>query len=451
MKRDIEPVLAGMLADERGREVILVEGARQVGKSYLVERVLSGLSRPCVTIDLEKDRKTARLIDRTTDFEDFRVLMCDHCGLSEDGGILFLDEAQESPVLARYVKSFKEDWSGVRVVLTGSSMHRLFGQPGTRVPVGRTRSLCVYPFSFPEFLRCLGHTELAEFVGSAPRAIPASRHEHLLLLYDRYLHVGGYPEAVKALAAGEPPEPVLDEIMGSLQDDFVRKEDYEPSLFTDTIRAVACHVGSPSKYTHVDATKYYAKKVIAAMSAWHLIIEVRPQALDPQHSDFLPKRYLHDLGVVNRYRTVAVPSVSLLHTLDPPLRTPLGGLFENAILLSLLEGESAKKHVGTWRKGSKSAVEVDLVLDAATLAMKIPIECKAALAVRKRHVESLAEYLRLTHQRFGVLVTAAALEVACRTDEFCILNVPAYLAAKTNICRYATTCGVPPCATELPV
>jgi predicted AAA+ superfamily ATPase len=436
MKRDIAPILAGMLSDVRQREVILVEGARQVGKSYMVSQVLQGLERPVVAIDLEKDRKTARMIDKTVDFEDFRTLMRDRCGLNEEKGILFLDEAQECPVLARYVKSFKEDWHGVRVVLTGSSMNRLF-KPGTRIPVGRTRSLSVLPFSFSEFLRCMGHIELADFVKTAPVSIPASRHEHLLGLYDRYLHIGGYPEAVKALAEGQMGEPVIDEIMGLLQDDFARHEAYEPALFEETLRAVANHVGSPSKYTHINTTKYHAKKVLAAMKAWHLVLEVRTQALDPQHSDFLPKRYLHDLGVVNRLRTMAIPSVSLLRTLDAALRTPLGGLFENAVLLGLLEGESAKKQVGTWRKGAKSAVEVDFVLDAVALGMKIPIECKAALAVRRRHVGGVTEYLRSTHQHFGIVVSAAPLEVIRDGDAHAVLNIPIYLAMRANILHYA--------------
>jgi len=439
MKRDIEPLLSKMLANETSREVILVEGARQVGKSTMVGQVLRSTERPHVAIDLEKDRKTARLIDRTEDFEDFSALMRDHCGL-QDNGILFLDEAQECPILARYVKSFKEDWRGVRVILTGSSMNRLFTLE-TRIPVGRTRSLCVFPFNFSEFLRGLGHIELADFVGSAPSWIPASRHDHLLQLYDRYLHTGGYPEAVKALAAGEDAEAVTDEIMGMLQDDFARKEDYDAALFEETGRAVAGHVGSPSKYTHVNATKYYARRVIEAMKAWHIVLEVHPHTLDPQHSDFLPKRYLHDLGVVNRNRAMAVPSVSLLRTLDPPLRTPLGGLFENSVLLSLLEGESAKKQVGTWRKGAKSAVEVDFVLDATGLEVKIPIECKATLAVKRRHVDSVADYLTATRQHFGVIVTAAPLGMVRRGEAHCILNVPAYIATKANILRYSEVHG----------
>lgn len=438
MKRDVESILSDMLDDSRRHDVILVEGARQVGKSYLVNEVLAKRASRYVSIDLEKQRKIARQIDRTEDFEDFRALMKDECGLEEDGSILFIDEAQESPVLAHYVKSFKEDWPGVRVILTGSSMHRLFSGD-VRIPVGRTRSLCIYPFSFPEFLRCLGHQELSELVSSIPSRLPPSRHARLLDLYDQYLHIGGYPEAVKAVAAGDSHVPVIDEIMGTLQDDFSRKEGSAPQLFNETFRAVANHVGSPSKYTHIDTTKYRAKQVIATMRAWHLVLEVQPQALDPKHSDFLPKRYLHDLGVVNRYRSMAVPSLSLLKTIDPALRTPLGGLLENAVLLSLLEASSARKQVGTWRKGAKSAVEVDFVMDAADAGLKIPIECKAALSVKRRHAQSLVSYLTMTHQPIGFLVSAAPLGEIYRGDGCCVVNIPAYLATRHNILRLAQT------------
>lgn len=436
MKRQIEPQLLSMLQSSEQREVILVEGARQVGKSTLVRQVLDQLGQAHVAVDLEKDRRIARLISKTTNFEDFRSLMRDQLGLREDGTILFIDEAQESPVLARYIKSLKEDWSGGRVILTGSSMHRLFDSD-VRIPVGRTRSLCVFPFSFQEFLRCLGDAELAELLNSAPCSIPSSRHQYLLEQYDRYLKAGGYPEAVKALRAGESPEEIIDEIMGTLQDDFVRKEDYDLTLFEQTIGAVANHVGNPSKYTHIDTSKYYAKKVLADLCAWHLVLEVHPQPLDPQHAQFLPKRYLHDVGVVNRFRTLAVPSISLLNTLEPSQRAPLGGVFENAVLLNLHEGASAKKKIGTWRKGASSAIEVDFVMDASQLGLKIPIECKAALNIRRRHAANVVEYLRETRQRFGVLVSAAPFGMVPSGDDVRVLNVPIYLATRHNLTQYA--------------
>ena len=105
-------------------------------------------------------------------------------------------------------------------------------------------------------------------------------------------------------------------------------------------------------------------------------------------------------------------------------------------LLGLLEGESAKKTIGTWRKGAKSSVEVDFVLDAPALGMKIPIECKAALGVRRRHAESGIEYLTATHQSLGVVVSVAPLGLIHRGNARAVINIPVYLATKDNILRY---------------
>lgn len=145
---------------------------------------------------------------------------------------------------------------------------------------------------------------------------------------------------------------ILEDIIFSLEEDFQRKEAYQPGLFSNTIRAVANHVGSPSKLTHIDATKYHARNILEAMKSWHIVIEAIPYALDPGHSNFLPKRYLHDTGVLNLFRSLAVPAISLISTIDPLLRTPLGGLFENAVAVSLLSGESAFKSLSTWKESS---------------------------------------------------------------------------------------------------
>jgi hypothetical protein len=87
MKRDIQPVLAGLLSAPGHRDVVLVEGARQVGKSTLVKQVLAEVECPKVAIDLKKDRKIARLIDKTADFEDFRFLLRDQLGAGRNSAL----------------------------------------------------------------------------------------------------------------------------------------------------------------------------------------------------------------------------------------------------------------------------------------------------------------------------------------------------------------------------
>lgn len=422
-----------MLRADSAPRTVIVEGARQVGKSYLVAETLRELGRPYQAHDLEKNRALRRQIERTESFEDFRALMTDRYGV-RPGTILYLDEAQECRKLAEYVKSFTEDWHETQVILTGSSMRRLFGA-GVRVPVGRTRSLLVLPFSFPEFLRCGGYDELARFVCSAPGEVVRSRHDTLLELYDRYLLVGGYPEAVKAYWRGEEYRVVLEEILAQLSEDFERKEQLEPWLFEEALRAVADNLAMPAKLTQVETTKYRAREVIAKMKRWHLVIEVEHRAFDPRHSRFLPKRYLHDIGIVNMKRSLAAPEISLAGTLSPVLRTPLGGTIENAVLLSLLENESAVKEITTWKRGGPNSVEVDFVFDYAAQRCKIPIEVKAALTSNSRHATNLRHYLRESAQRFGVVVSAAPLHVQSG-DECSIVNIPAYLCTKSNIQAY---------------
>ncbi|MCP5102558.1 MAG: ATP-binding protein [bacterium] len=431
MKREIESKLHSMLTDDSQNNVIIVEGARQVGKSYMVNHVLKSQPLPYFPFDLEKNKKLKRQIENTEDFNDFQTLMTDQYRLKKDS-ILFLDEAQESKKLANYVKSFKEDWPDIRVILTGSSMNRFFNED-TRIPVGRTRSITVFSFSFSEFVEYIKGEELADFLRSVPGTVPASRHQMMLELFDTYMLVGGYPEAVIAYKNKEPYYEIVAEIMAGLEEDFQRKEEYEPGLFKEIVRGVANYVGSPSKLTHFDTTKYRAKKVIAAMKGWHILLEVEQYSLDPQRSNFLPKRYLHDIGVVNRRRSLAVPSVSILETVDPVLRTPLGGLFENAVLLNLVKGESARFSMGTWKKGKNSDIEVDFVMDVPELKVKIPIECKAALTLKSKHYKNLLHYLRLTGRKFGVVVSAAPLQKITTKDQITIVNLPVYLADKENI------------------
>ncbi len=436
MKRDIHEKLQGMIEDTGHNDVIMIEGARQVGKSYLVDSVLKSTNIPYLSFDLEKNAKLRREISKTEDFFDFQTLMKDRYEL-QPGSILFLDEAQECLKLAEYIKSFKEDWKDIKVILTGSSMNRFFTKE-TRIPVGRTRSICVFGFNFPEFVKFTKNENLAEFIHSAPETVPRSRHDLLMELYDEYITTGGYPEAVKAYHGGHSPRDISEEILASLEEDFQRKEAYQPGLFSSVLKAVADHIGSPSKYTHIDATKYYAKQVIEDMKAWHIILEVSQYSLDPGRSDFLPKRYLHDIGAASLLRSMAIPEISLINTIDPLLRTPLGGLFENAVLINLLSGDSAFKKISTWKKKKQVGIEVDFILDSQNGHNKIPIECKATTTIKNWHIKNVIHYLKLTNQTFGIVVSAAPYEKIAIENKFTVLNLPIYLATKQNIESYFT-------------
>ncbi|MBF0433099.1 MAG: ATP-binding protein [Fibrobacteria bacterium] len=440
MERTIQPVLIQHLLNPLKKETIVIEGARQVGKSHLVMKSLDYIKTheniKCFSFDLEKNARLRRSISQTEDFADFKDLMQDQYKV-KNNSILFLDEAQECPGLSHYVKSFKEDWPEVKIILTGSSMNRFFPE-NIRIPVGRIQSLRVFPFSFSEFIRFIHGEELYYFLTSAPKKVSSSRHRFLLEQYDNYLRTGGYPEAVKALFNKESPIPILEDIIGTQREDFQRKEAYQPKLFDNILQAVANNIGSPSKYSQIDATKYHTKNAMEAMKAWHIVHEVNAHSFDPKHSAFLPKRYLHDAGIVNMMRTVAVPQISVLNTVQPVLRTPLGGLFENLLLLNLLEGQTAAKTIGSWKKSANTDIEVDFIVNNPDNTKKIPIECKAALQFKKKHYKNILYYLSATGQTHGIVASAAPFQKLVVDNKYTIVNIPVYLCTRENIIAYVS-------------
>lgn len=434
MKRDIEITLKNFVDnDQPNKRVLLVEGARQVGKTFLIESFLKDVNeRAVISLNLEKDRVLRRQLDELIEFEDFEALLLRHYDFRPDANqILFIDEAQESPTLGSFVRFMKERWSRSTVILTGSSMTRLFGEG--RVPVGRVEYLRVFPFSFREFLRA------QEKEISLDQAFKRARqntgpqdplvHEELLDLYDNYLTVGGLPEVVKSFVAGEDPESqarLRMEIYLSQQDDFYRKQPAIKShLFDDAITAIARSVGLPFSLTNVTQNHRDAKEIMTLLEAWHLALCCRQESLTPTTTSFHPKYYLYDVGLIKQLRESVQPKLSLKGTTAPTLRTNLGGLVEAAIFLSLQNGKGFLDSVVGWKKGPKHQIEVDFVIKSR--GNPIPIEVKVARRFGPQHGTNVRHFLREAGLQTGIVVSTAPFEKAVQ-DELSVINVPVYLA-----------------------
>ena len=154
--RDASRLLQKYLnSDETHSNVLLVQGARQVGKTLLCTQAVAALpkSRTSVSLNLELRPDIKLLMDGCQKFSDFESLLKSKMGFTPGAGaVLFIDEAQESKSIGGFVRFMKESWSDTKCILTGSSMSRLFDKD-TRIPVGRYETLTVRPFSFREFLR----------------------------------------------------------------------------------------------------------------------------------------------------------------------------------------------------------------------------------------------------------------------------------------------------------
>ncbi len=411
------------------KNVLLVEGARQVGKTALTENAIAQSGKRSHCVNLEKDTLLRSLIDECTSFDTFTRLMRDRLDFYPDAdSILFIDEAQESLTLGRFVRFMKEDWPKSTVILSGSTLRRLF-RKDVRYPVGRVTTLVLGPFSFSEYLTSLGNAALANDVLNPDIQFDPHQHNLLLDLFDRFLEIGGLPSVV--LADADQFQAVRTQIVADYERDFIRLfgEELLP-IVKSCFRSVANFVGTPSKNASVvprpgSSLNEKINQVFSRLENWHLLILAEQRGPGPEGSHkYLPKRYIFDTGILRHFREAAVPSIKVAGSLSTGARTPLGGIIENQVGIELSRTGSP---IHGWKKSS-SGVEIDFVQQGQKGT--VPIECKSALAVNLKHARGLCEYMRLYDQNVGMIVSLAPQRILDLSGGGQIINVPVYLVER---------------------
>ena len=403
IQRDLEKRLIAHIAHRvEHPNVALLEGARQVGKTTLVEAIRPKLDREILYLNLEEDSRAVYDLNSCEDFAEFETYLATVYQFKGDGQrVLCIDEAQESSVLGGFVRFMKEKWQHTPVILTGSSMSRIFG-PETRFPVGRVTRFLLQPFSFREFLRCGKEEELLAFEDLFQ--IPLFLHERLLKYVQSYLNVGGLPAVASSFFDQMDWRQLRRDLYLDYRSDFARIfSATEASLFDQCLRGVASNLGSPSKYAQmVRTTSALYRRVpdfLELLESWKLIYKSNIQGTRPEQQGFSPKRYLYDPGLANDLRLTALPRIDILSSLDAAHRTPLGGIIENMLATELV---ALGQDLTGWKKGVNSS-EVDFIFRTA-LGDTIPIECKASLVTRPRDTGGLSEYAARHGSNLGVLV-----------------------------------------------
>ncbi len=306
------------------KSVLLVEGARQVGKSFLVAHAIQASGKQRFSLNLEKETRLRSLIDDCREFKEFDQLLRDRIGFDSTGGqALFFDQAQESSRIGQFVRFMKEDWAHATVMLCGSTLSRLFRQD-TRYPVGRVRRLLLGPLAFSEFLIAADQDRLAEAIRADESPFTPQRHDHLLSLYDRFLLTGGLPAVVLESLRGGDRSELLAQILADYEQDFIRLfGEADAEIVRACFRSVANFVGRSIQEHHRCSVAEFAgqwriNEVFDRLEGWHLILrsDQKGQGAEAGHA-YLPKRYLFDSGVLRHLREVAVPSIHILETLAP--------------------------------------------------------------------------------------------------------------------------------------
>ncbi|MDZ4785789.1 MAG: AAA family ATPase [bacterium] len=182
------------------RKPLLVRGARQVGKSFLVRKwAKEFLSKEkFLEVNLEEQPKFRELFKRSLDPADILKELNLLTGFSfSDGSLLFIDEIQACPQALTALRYFYEKMPKQLIIAAGSLLEFILEE--VSFPVGRVQSLYLFPMSFSEFLGAVKGVDFRERFNSLKieESVPTLFHNELNALLKTYFRVGGMPKAVK--------------------------------------------------------------------------------------------------------------------------------------------------------------------------------------------------------------------------------------------------------------
>ena len=397
MYRFAQEQLARWKASPR-RKPLIVRGARQVGKTWLVERFADAEFDALVKLDLEKRRDLHGCFGDDLDAHTVlrRLELATGRRIVAGRTLLFLDEVQACPRAIMTLRCFYEQVPELHVIAAGSLLEFVMGD--IPVPVGRVQHLHLYPMTFREYLLGTGNEVAAEWVVQHPSAVDESLQRTLLNELKTYFFVGGMPESVdvyrktRSLVAASQAQT---EVVGTYREDFAKYAPRaDPANLDTVLLTVARNIGDQIKYVRLDhgrsgPTNRRAFDLLCKARVIHKIATCDPSGL-PLGASANDRRF-----------KAALLDIGLLQNL---CRVPVELELQERDLLAMYRGALAAQFVAQemiaasghelyyWARDARgSSAEVDYLAIREGRILPVEVKSGASGSLRSLHL-MLATY-----------------------------------------------------------
>ena len=394
MERKIMRELLDWKQNDKDRKPLLLYGARQTGKTYILQKFGESSYNDFLYINLENDNRAREIFadDLRPEKIIFSLELLYKKKIKAGQTLLILDEIQSCDRALTSLKYFCELAPEQHVVAAGSLLGVAVNRSNYSFPVGKVKILTLYPMDFEEFLWVENEQALAELIRAhyhTLEAIPVAIHEKLLALYRLYLVVGGMPAAVAAYAA-EKSLATVAEIHGGILDSYVA-DMAKYANATETVRIRACYNSLPAQLAKEN--KKFQYRVVqhggrantfagaidwleasgVALCCKKLTGALLPLAAYEDAASF--KLYFSDVGLL-----VSKAGIPRELVLSDVANIFMGAVTENYLAQAL---KAAGQKLYYWT--SNQTAEIDFVLQSSQGI--VPVEVKKGTKVRSRSLE----------------------------------------------------------------
>lgn len=388
LERKIEKEIVQWIKNDN--KALLIDGARQVGKTYIIRKALKDCDCEYVEFNLLNSSMLINVLKKSESVDDLitNLSLFSNKPLNKGKTFLFFDEIQEFKELATKIK-FWVDEGSFRYIFSGS----LLGVELKNIksaPVGYLRTITMYPLDFEEFLQLYNFNDELKsslkksFIDKIP--VNESVHEKMMQIFNMYLNVGGMPSAVDKFKETKNLELVLKEhndIISQYKKDFTKyeTEDKKPYL-THIYDLIPAELNSSNKrfncsnlkkglkYSRSEANFIWLDSAGVAIPTYNVTEPVLPLLLNEKSSLF--KLFLSDVGMLTSMYGKSTKMQILANDQD----INNGALYENVVAQEL------KAHgFKLYYYNSKKYGELDFVIEYK--GKVLPIEVKSGKSYQR--------------------------------------------------------------------
>lgn len=431
------------------RKPLIIRGARQVGKTWLVRYLAKLNNKQLIELNFERDPKLTTLFHSN---DPRKILLAIEAALSKsinpEYSLLFLDEIQAAPKMLAKLRWFAEEMPNLAVIAAGSLLEFVLAEHEFSMPVGRISYLHLEPMSFQEFILAAGHNNLLNFLENyqLDEIIPEIIHEHLWELMDEYLIVGGMPAAVDGWLKTRSllkVSQIQHDLLASYRDDFAKyKGRISNERLEDTLKAVPKLLGKKFKYSNVNPEV----QAITIKNALNLLCKARlcykvhnssgngiPLASEAGNKSF--KVILLDAGLAS-----SLLNLSLTNILEPKNLHLInqGGIVEQAVgqLLRTMRPGFQEPSLYYWlRQEKNSAAEIDYLIQHKNKIIPIEVKSGSTGTLRSLHLFMGLKGYKKAVRINSDLPSITNVQTTIHTGEkinYELISIPLYLTEQIN-------------------
>jgi len=407
------------------RKPLIIKGARQVGKTWLIKEFGKTTYEQVAYINFESSPVMRQVFDLDFDIQRILSAIRIETGIEviPESTLIVLDEIQEAPKALTSLKYFAENAPEFHVIAAGSLLGILLSK-GSSFPVGKVSFMELFPLPFSEFLTAIGQEQIAKAIQQKDWPMLTLFREKLINFLKQYYFIGGMPEAVKRfIQTGDVVQvrQVQQNILNAYEQDFAK---HAPAEIVPRIRMV--WNGIPAQLAKENRKFIYGQlKQGARATTFEMAL-----------------LWLQDCGLVYKVKQVTKPGMPLkayedsgafkLFMLDTGLLGALSGLdaaslldgnqlfeeFKGAITEQyVLQQLLAQKKGEVYYFSPQNArVEIDFIIQAGENI--VPIEAKAS---ENLHSKSLRTYCEKFQPEIAIRTSLSNYR-----QESWMVNVPLY-------------------------